>query len=50
MFESIELRRAVNGYILVVHDDSGQTDESVFTNASQVIKEVRKLLAGGDIE
>jgi hypothetical protein len=50
MFESIELRRVTNGYILVIHDDGGHTEESVFTTPNQVMKEFRRLLTGADIE
>jgi hypothetical protein len=37
MFESIELRKVVNGFVVEVHDEV-ESKEHVFSNSNQVIK------------
>lgn len=37
MFESIELRKVVNGFVVEVHDEV-ESKEHIFSNANQVIK------------
>lgn len=44
MFESIEVRRAENGFVVAVRDDI-EDKEHVFSNSNQVIKFLKSQLS-----
>ena len=41
MFESIELKRVKNGFIVTLHNESGDADEFVFDTIRKAIKFIK---------
>lgn len=44
MFESIEIRKAANGFILVITNDNGDTDEYVYDTARKAMRVLKQYL------
>jgi hypothetical protein len=44
MFESLEIRRAANGFILVINDDSGDTKELVYDTERKLLRALKPLM------
>jgi hypothetical protein len=43
MFESIELRKVENGFVVIVNNEAG-TQEYVFSKSSQLVKFIKPLI------
>lgn len=50
MFESFEVRRVANGFVLVVHDQEGETREYVYDTARKLMRVLKQHLAVRDGE
>ena len=44
MIESVEIRRAANGFISAVTDDSGDVKEMVYESNRKLVRELKKMI------